>query len=113
MSGGQIHVSVVHAPAAGQVHEISLTLPQGSTVRQAVAASRLQERFPDLALHTGDVGVWGRKAPPSQTLRERDRVEIYRPLRVDPKLARRERFRQQGARAPGLFASRKETAGRG
>jgi len=105
MSG--ITVSVVYAPAARQVHEVNLTLPEGSTVRQAIAASGLQARFPDLVLHTGDVGVWGRKALPEQTLRERDRVEIYRPLRVDPKLARRERFHKQGARAPGLFASRR------
>ena len=106
MSG--VNITVVYAPAARQTHEVSLTLPAGSTVRQAIAASGLPERFPDLVLQTGSVGVWGRKAPPEQTLRERDRVEIYRPLRVDPKLARRERFNKQGiARAAGLFASRR------
>jgi putative ubiquitin-RnfH superfamily antitoxin RatB of RatAB toxin-antitoxin module len=54
--------------------------------------------------------VWGRKAPPGQLLRDRDRVEIWRPLRVDPKLARRERFGQQGARTAGLFAKRRPGA---
>jgi uncharacterized protein len=41
-------------------------------------------------------------------LGDRDRVEIYRPLQVDPKMARRERFRRQGARAAGLFARKRE-----
>jgi putative ubiquitin-RnfH superfamily antitoxin RatB of RatAB toxin-antitoxin module len=50
------------------------------------------------------VGVWGRKARLDHVLREGDRVEIYRPLQIDPKLARRERFRKQGVRAAGLFA---------
>jgi hypothetical protein len=49
----------------------------------------------------------GRKAGLEDVLRYRDRVEIYRPLQVDPKLARRERFRKQGVRAAGLFARRK------
>jgi hypothetical protein len=40
-----------------------------------------------------------------QVLRDRDRVEVYRPLLVDPKVARRERFRRQGARAPGCSRS--------
>jgi putative ubiquitin-RnfH superfamily antitoxin RatB of RatAB toxin-antitoxin module len=50
------------------------------------------------------VGIWGRKARLDQIVRADDRVEIYRPLRIDPKLARRERFRKQGVRAAGLFA---------
>ncbi len=54
------------------------------------------------------VGVWGRKASASQVLRERDRIEIYRPLQVDPKVARRERFRKQGARTSGLFAHKRD-----
>jgi putative ubiquitin-RnfH superfamily antitoxin RatB of RatAB toxin-antitoxin module len=53
------------------------------------------------------VGVWGRRATPGQLLREGDRVEVCRPLLVDPKVARRERFQRQGARATGLFARRR------
>jgi putative ubiquitin-RnfH superfamily antitoxin RatB of RatAB toxin-antitoxin module len=53
------------------------------------------------------VGIWGRKATRDQLLRDRDRVEIYRPLRVDPKVARRERFARQGAGTTGLFAKRR------
>jgi putative ubiquitin-RnfH superfamily antitoxin RatB of RatAB toxin-antitoxin module len=98
---------VAYAPAPRQAHEISLTLPAGSTVQTAIEASGLCARYPDIDLAFGNVGVWGRKAPLDQLLRERDRVEIWRPLRVDPKLARRERFDKQGTRAAGLFAKRR------
>ncbi|MCL1961180.1 MAG: RnfH family protein [Desulfovibrionaceae bacterium] len=102
-----ISVTVAYAPAARQVCEISLSLPAGSTVRAAIEASGLRARHPGIDLASGHVGVWGRKAPLDQPLRERDRVEIWRPLRVDPKLARRERFGKQGARAAGLFAKQR------
>ena len=52
------------------------------------------------------------RAARRSVLRDGDRVEIYRPLRVDPKVARRERFRKQGARAAGLFAQRRPGAKR-
>ena len=99
-----IAVSIVHSPGPRQVFEEALELPDGATVRQAVQASRLLTVFPGLDLGLAVVGVWGRKAAPGQVLRDRDRIEIYRPLQVDPKVARRERFRKQGARTTGLFA---------
>jgi putative ubiquitin-RnfH superfamily antitoxin RatB of RatAB toxin-antitoxin module len=42
-----------------------------------------------------------------QRVRDGDRIEIYRPLKVDPKVARRERFRKQGSRSAGLFARKR------
>ena len=45
------------------------------------------------------VGIWGRARPLDTPLRERDRVEVYRPLQVDPKEARRLRYRKQGRKA--------------
>lgn len=109
MSGATtVSVTVAYAPAARQVHEVHLTLPAGSTVQDAIRASGLGAQYPDLDLAPGNVGVWGRKvAALDQPLRERDRVEVWRPLRVDPKLARRERFGRQGARSAGLFAKRR------
>ena len=74
---------------------------------QALQASGLAGAFPELELREAGVGVWGRKARLEQVLRDGDRVEVYRPLQVDPKLARRERFRRQGVRAAGLFARNK------
>lgn len=102
-----IEVTVSYAPAARQVEHVALTLPANATVVQALQRSGLLERFPELALRTVQVGVWGRKAELEQVLRNQDRVELYRPLRVDPKVARRERFARQGARTTGLFAKRR------
>ncbi|MDO5626173.1 MAG: RnfH family protein [Pseudomonadota bacterium] len=103
-------VTVVYAPAARQVIERTLQLSPGATVADAIAASGLPQTHPELDLAPGNVGVWGRKTPLTQPLRTDDRVEIWRPLRVDPKLARRERFGQQGARTAGLFAKRRPGA---
>lgn len=105
-----IHVSLVYSPAARQVHAQTLTLEEGSTLRQAVQASGVLKVFPDLDLAHTVVGIWGRRATPGQLLQDQDRIEIYRPLQVDPKVARRERFQKQGARSTGLFARRRDGA---
>lgn len=108
--GACLHVSVVFSPAPRKVHEWSLELPAGSTVWQALQASGLAQHLPLASLASMAVGIWGRKAPPGQLLRDNDRVEVYRMLQVDPKLARRERFEKQGARAAGLFAKTRKGA---
>lgn len=102
-----VHVTVVYSPAPRHVHEWQLAMPNGSTVADAIAASPLHREFPSLDVDALGVGVWGREAALRQVLRQRDRIEVYRPLKVDPKVARRERFQRQGARAAGLFAKRK------
>lgn len=103
-------VTVVYSPAPRQVIECALRLPAGATVQMALEASGLLARHPDIDLGPGQLGVWGRKAGPDQLLHEADRVEIWRPLRIDPKQARRQRFGQQGARTAGLFAKRRPGA---
>ncbi len=105
-----IEVLVAYAPAARQVCEIALRLPAGSTVAQALQASGLAEQYPELDLLHVPLGVWGRKAARDQVLRAQDRVEVYRGLRVDPKVARRERFAKQGAGRTGLFAKKRAGA---
>lgn len=87
------------------VHEVFLTVPSNCTVGQALKLSGWVSRFS--ALDTWPVGIWNRKATRETLLREGDRVELYRPLRVDPKVARRERFQGQGARGAGLFSQRR------
>jgi uncharacterized protein len=87
-------VQVVYAAAPHQVERVVLTLPVGSTVADAVAASGMLERH-GLLLGTGVTpAVWGRQAAESQLLREDDRVELLRPLQVEPKELRRQRQRQ-------------------
>lgn len=101
-----MRVTVAYSPGPREVLEWVLDLPEGATARDAVLASGWRAACPDAAMPP-DVGVWGRRCVPQQVLREGDRVEIYRDLKVDPKVARRERFRKQGARAAGLFAQRR------
>lgn len=100
----ECRVTVVYSPAARDVHKWTVTLQAGATVLDAIRHTTLSQDFPSLDLPSTTVGVWGRKCSPTQVLRDGDRVELYRPLLVDPKVARRERFRKQGARAAGLFA---------
>lgn len=105
-----LRLTVVYAPAPRQVEEIQLTMAAPCSVLLALQQSGLVARFPELLEPGVLYGVWGRKVAPEQLLRDRDRVEAYRPLRVDPKVARRERFARQGARAAGLFVKRKNPA---
>lgn len=96
--GGTISVEVCYSPRAGVVERVLLRLPAGSTLAQALAASGLASRHPEV--NTLDCGIWGRKATPETVLRERDRVEAWRPLVVDPKEARRQRYKgQRGTKA--------------
>lgn len=107
---GSMSVDVVYAPGPREVLEWPLVLPTGSTVGDAVHASGALQRCPELQHGALAVGIWGAVTRLSQTLSDGDRVEIYRPLKVDPKVARRERFRQQGARGAGLFARKRPGA---
>ena len=155
----RMHIELAWSPAPRTVELLSLQLPVGSRVRDALQASGLAARVPeaaagaaplprsqatpaemDAALHqrasghaampkpAGDVSpqspegsqadgrswrglslaVFGRKLTLDSELFDGDRLDCCRPLRVDPKLARRERFNQQGSRRSGLFARRRE-----
>lgn len=105
----EVDVWVVYSPLPRVVYTLHICLPFGSTVGDALKLAYADERFA-LAQHQLGLGLWNRKVHPTQTLLSGDRIEIYRPLRVDPKVARRERFQKQGARSAGLFAKRKPVA---
>ncbi len=96
----RLSVSVAYSPRAGEVDEVNLKLEPGATVADALRASGLQARYPATPLDALPVGVWGVFCERSDALRDRDRVELYRPLRVDPKEARRRRQRAQAATQP-------------
>lgn len=103
-------VTVTYGFAPRHAWEAVVSLLPGSTVAQALQESGIFQRFPGLEFNLAGLGIWGRKASGKQLVRDGDRVEVYRPLRVDPKVARRERFRKQGARTAGLFARRRPGA---
>lgn len=112
MAEGQavLRVSLVCSVRRGTVQEWTLDLPSGSSVQQALDASCLAQEAPEalaaVASGTWALAVWGRPASPQTLLRADDRIELCRPLLVDPKVARRERFQKQGERRAGLFAHR-------
>lgn len=85
-----IAVEVVYAEP-GRAFRRRLRLPAGATAAQAIEASGLPAAFPALAIDPGRLGVFARRVAPDTPLRDGDRVEVYRPLRVDPKEARRRR----------------------
>lgn len=87
-----------------------MQLPPGSRLVDALRESKVLAGLADAEVDSLVTGVWGRKLPPQHQLRDGDRVEVYRPLKVDPKMARRERFTRQGARGTGLFSKRRAGA---
>lgn len=105
-----IAVEVVAAAGPRQVVQVPLLLPAGASVADALRAAQALPAFASLRLAEMTVGVWGRKQAGEHRLQAGDRVECCRPLLVDPKVARRERFAQQGARSTGLFARRRPGA---
>lgn len=103
----QLDVTVVVCLAPRTVNEWTGKVPAGADVNVALQASGYA-----LAPSQADsscVGIWGKACKPTTPLVSGDRVEVYRALKVDPKVARRERFAQQGARTAGLFALDRKT----
>jgi hypothetical protein len=88
-----LRIELVYSLRAGEVQCIEMTLAKGSRLIDALQRSGVLSEAQ--AAHPGDmkVGIWGRLAPLDTELRSRDRVEIYRSLTVDPKEARRLRYR--------------------
>ena len=83
-----ISIEVVYALSVEQI-VVCVSVPAGSTVGRAVEQSGLEARFPECA--HAPVGIYGRIVDREVILREGDRIEIYRKLVADPKLARRRR----------------------
>lgn len=88
-TGGALRVEVVFA-LPGKQELISLELDDGATVARAIDRSSIAGKFPEHDLATCAVGVWGHVVGRDHRLRDGDRVELYRPLRIDPQKARRE-----------------------
>ena len=76
---------------AGQQLWLTIEIPEGSSVRDAIVKSGILQSFPTIDLETQKVGVFGRLVKPDMALRPGDRVEIYRPLIADPKEVRKQR----------------------
>lgn len=85
-----LSVEVIYAlPARQQI--VRLKLPPGSTLRQAIEASGLLQKYPEIDLTKNKVGIFAKLSKLDAPLRDQDRVEIYRPLIADPKEVRKQR----------------------
>jgi hypothetical protein len=106
----KISIEVAYALPDQQI-VIPLQLDEGMTIEDAVRASGLLEKFPGINLETNKVGLFGKLAKLDSTVRDRDRVEIYRALIADPKEVRRQRAEQGKQMKKGGGDLPKEAAG--
>lgn len=91
-----IEIEVAYALPDNQT-VLRLDLPAGTTAQQAVEVSGILGIFPEICFPRNKLGIFGKLIKPDTILRSRDRVEIYRPLIVDPKEGRRRRAKEFGA----------------
>ena len=85
-------VEIVLASPERQVL-LALDIDAGATVADVIARSGIGSRFPGLDLDEMPVGIWGRPVSRDSLVGQGDRVEVYRPLEIDPREARRQRAR--------------------
>lgn len=85
-----IHVEVVYGRQDRQ-KVVTVSLNAGATVRDAVERSGLLAEFPEIDLAKNKLGIWNKLAKVDAEVRDKDRVEIYRPLIADPKEVRKQR----------------------
>ncbi|MBC7513954.1 MAG: RnfH family protein [Herminiimonas sp.] len=92
MANELLNIEVYYAPPTpGAPLCMALRVAAGATVAQAIEASAIEHLMLPQALRACKVGIWGKLKPLETCVRERDRIELYRPLIADPKEARRYR----------------------
>jgi len=94
-----LRVTVCYA-AAGFEFLHPMQVRDGTTIGEAIELSGVLQAHPDINLSTQPVGIYAKKKTLDTVLRERDRVEIYRPLVADPKESRRKRAAEREASPP-------------
>ena len=92
-----LRCEVVYARPQEQL-VIGVELPAGATAGDALRASRLLETCGEIDSAAVVLGVFGKQVAADHVLRDGDRVEIYRPLKADPRIARRARAKSQSRR---------------
>ena len=93
-----LRIRVVYALPDHQA-TVDLQLPPGTSLNEAVARSGLLEKFPEAAARPLSCAIFGRAVPLTYELRDGDRIEILRPLLIDPKQSRREAAQRSRAEA--------------
>lgn len=98
IDSNMIHVEVVYALPHDQ-RVVSLVVHKDLTVEAIIEQSGLLSLFPEIDLKKNKVGVYSRNVKLDATVRDHDRIEIYRPLVADPKEIRRKRAEQAAQKA--------------
>lgn len=96
----QINIEVVYALPHEQTL-LKVRVPQSSTVAEAIRISGIIEKYPDIDLSKNKLGIYGKLSKADAILRDKDRIEIYRPLIADPKEIRRQRAEEGKAMKKG------------
>ena len=94
----ELQVYLCYATAEREIIH-PLKVAAGTTIRQAIVQSGVLKEIPGIDLETNPVGIYAKKKPLDTVLRERGRIEIYRPLLADPKDSRRRRALKKDAAA--------------
>lgn len=102
-----INVEVAFALAQRQ-ELVRVKLTEGATVQKAIEASGLIQKYPQIDLAKNKVGIYGKLAKLDAVLRDKDRVEIYRPLIADPKEVRKQRAAEGKVMKKGAGAAAEE-----
>ena len=89
-SDNMLTIEVAYAKPEKQLI-LTLTVAAGTTIEQAIIQSGMLEQFDDIDLKQNKVGIWNRTQKLTETVRDGDRIEIYRPLIADPKEVRKRR----------------------
>jgi hypothetical protein len=98
--GDSINIEIVYALPHEQML-LKVQVAQGATVVEAVRLSGILEKHPEIDLSKNKLGIYGKLSKADAVLRDKDRVEIYRPLIADPKEIRRQRAQQGKAMKKG------------
>ena len=106
-----MRIEIVVSSSSRQTEVLEWLINGSPTVEQALVFLSTQSGlFASQSTQDWQNAVWGKPVELTHNLKDGDRLEVLRPLRVDPKVARRERFQKQGAKAAGLFAKRRAGA---
>ena len=97
---GKINIEAVYALPDEQTL-FRQSVPEGATVAEAIKFCGILEKYPEIDLAANKLGIFGKLAKPDTVLRDKDRIEIYRPLIADPKEVRRKRAEEGKAMKKG------------
>jgi hypothetical protein len=95
---GTLKVEVVYALAQRSFGK-ALLLPEGASIADALQLAAADQEFQGIDLAGAAVGIFGKVVRPDQALKDGDRIEIYRPLLEEPKLARRQRAGRKASKS--------------